>query len=510
MNEPREKARFKGALEKLIKGFIETMRPTAAVPYVGIKTVDPLEHTTRADFIDNFLIALGWNLKKLGGEVIEEARVKDETTLFLDYLGVNPDTRAPLLIVEAKAWSKPIVARSEAAAANEGKSTSYTPATLIAAAVEHCKKGGSIDTSPATAEWARWIAKLRDYVRGVESESRHVISRAALTSGQWLVIFADPENAFIKDGDVNKADILVYSLKEFVEKSDAIFDHLAYDKIIQNPPAYIWPSRLHAYLSARSTKAVYRALWLRRQEGGAHFRVHPQLYLYAAAVLERDDGALVTVLDEQSENPVPHEMGEITDHFHAVQAASDQLLDAIRQEIGSLPEASGVEQFPGFILPPTIGAIGGVVPPRVGTKTEVLKSWSARAGEFLLVTGATAHFLLREPTIVPCAGHDWVRCKALGHNKGTGPIVSRSVQPVSFFISGEDHHCAHRMVHDRREERCPILAFEEFLCCRACCLQKLCWLAAELGRLPCGIQVSGTSDHPISTGGDAALVLGGA
>lgn len=487
MNAAREQARFKGSLEKLIKGFVETMRPTAAVPYLGASNLDPLEHTTRANFIDNVLIELGWKLKKLGGDIIEEARIKEETTLFLDYVGVNPDTRAPLLIVEAKAWSKPMVARSDVAAANEGKATSYTPVTLIAAAIEHCKAGGSIDTSPATAEWARWIAKLRDYVVGTHRTSGHVVPRAVLTSGQWMVIFADPENAFIRTGDVNKASILVFSLEKFVEQSATIFEHLAYHNLVQSQPDYIAASRLHAYIAADSVKAVYRALWLRRQESGAHFRVHPQLYLYAAVVLERVDGVLVTVLDEQSENPVPHEVDELADHFAAVHEASNQLLDAIKKEIGALPAASGVELFPGFVLPPMIGAIGGVVPPRASPKKELLKSWPARADEFLLVTGGAAHFLLHEPTVASCAGHDWAKCEGLGHNKGPGPILARSVQPVSFFMSGEDHHCAHRIVHDRREERCLILAFEEFLCCRACALQTLCWQAAELARLPCGV-----------------------
>jgi hypothetical protein len=92
-------------------------------------------------------------------------------------MGVNPDTRAPQLIVEAKAWSKPMVAASDVAAAKEEKSTSYTSVTLIAAAIEHCKAGGAIDASPVTAEWARWIAKLRDYVVGTHAKSGHIVSR---------------------------------------------------------------------------------------------------------------------------------------------------------------------------------------------------------------------------------------------------------------------------------------------------------------------------------------------
>jgi hypothetical protein len=487
VNEGLEQANFKRALEKLIKGFVEALKPTAAVPYLGASNVDPLEHTTRAEFIDNILIALGWKLKKPGGEIVEEARIKDETTLFLDYLGVNPDTRAPQLIVEAKAWSKPMVAGSDVAAAREDQSTSYTPVTLIAAAIEHCKSGGAIEASPVTAEWARWIAKLRDYVAGTHAKSGHTVSRAVLTSGQWMVIFTDPGNAFINAGDVNTAGIKTFLLENYVEQSATIFELLAYHNLVDRPPDYIAASRVHAFLAAGSVKSVHRALWLRRQEGGAHFRIHPQLYLYAAAVLRRVDEVIVTVLDEQSENPVPHDMNAFVDHLAAVQTASDALMDAIKSELGELPEASGVEAFTGFVSAPTIGAIVSVVPPRPGPKKALLRSYRARADEFLLVTGEAAHFLLQEPTVAPCAGHDWVTCKALGQSKGPGPILARSVEPKSFFMSGEDHHCAHRLMHDRREERCLVMAFEGFLCCRACALQGACWSEAELGGLPCGV-----------------------
>lgn len=487
MNEAREQRYFKHALEKLIKGFVEAMKPSAAVPYLGASHGDPLEHTTRAEFIDNVLIALGWMLKKSGGEVIEEARIKDETTLFLDYLGVNPDTRAPQLIVEAKAWSKPMVAASDAAAATEDKSTSFTPVSLIAAAIEHCKAEGAIEASPVTAEWARWIAKLRDYVVGTHTNSGHTVSRAVLTSGRWMVVFTDPGNAFINPGDVNTAGIKIFLLENYVEQSTTIFDLLAYHKLVDRPPDYIAVSRVHAFLAAGAVKSVHRALWLRRQDGGAHFRIHPQLYLYAAAVVQRVDGVVVTVLDDHSENAVPHDMNEFAGHLAAVQAASDALLEAIKSELGELPEVSGVEAFPGFVLPPTIDTIVSVVPPRLGPKKALLKSYRPRADEFLLVTGVAAHFLLQEPTAAPCAGHDWTMCNALGSSKGPGAVLSRSVEPMSFFRSGENHHCAHRVLHDRREERCLVMPFEEFLCCRACVLQCVCWSEAELGGLPCGV-----------------------
>jgi hypothetical protein len=91
--------------------------------------------------------------------------------------------------------------------------------------------------------------------------------------------------------------------------------------------------------------------------------------LYPATVLQRIDEVLVTVLDGQSENPVPHDMNEFAKHVAAVQSASDALLDAIRSELGQLPESSEIDVFPGLVLPPIIEAIVGVVPPRPGPKS---------------------------------------------------------------------------------------------------------------------------------------------
>jgi hypothetical protein len=112
--------------------------------------------------VDEMLAGLGWNLGRLTREMVEEARVQDDTTLFLDYLGVNSDNRTPLLIVEAKAWAKPFVTPSDRASANLG-ARNYRSSweALIAAADEHCKAGGEPDTSPVILEWAGWIHKGR-------------------------------------------------------------------------------------------------------------------------------------------------------------------------------------------------------------------------------------------------------------------------------------------------------------------------------------------------------------
>jgi hypothetical protein len=117
VNRLKEKEQFRESVEKLIAQFRTPMREQS---FVGALPGPTLEHVTRRHFIDPFLRALGWDLTQLNEEIIEEARTRGETTLRLDYLGVNPQTRIPVLIVEAKAWAAPFVAPSVKASSAEG------------------------------------------------------------------------------------------------------------------------------------------------------------------------------------------------------------------------------------------------------------------------------------------------------------------------------------------------------------------------------------------------------
>ena len=144
--------------------------------------------------------ALGWDLDALDWDMIEEARTTGEATLRLDYLGVNAETRAPVLIVEAKPWAAPFISPSRT---REGyvDTRSDESNSLISAAIEHCKSGGKPKDSPATKEWAGYVAQLHRYVRSIRDESEHIVSRVAILSGQWLVIFSDPESGFSYIGE---------------------------------------------------------------------------------------------------------------------------------------------------------------------------------------------------------------------------------------------------------------------------------------------------------------------
>lgn len=145
---------------------------------------------------------------------------------------------------------------------------------------------------------------------------------------------------------------------------------------------------------------------------------------------------------------------------------------------------SHARDFPGFRprISGTVGAVLAAAPPL----TTLIKQSPTEPDEFLLVLGTDAHYLMTRAEVDPCGFHEWSVSREHGQAQGTNPITARSVDPAAFFFDGELHHCAHRSVHDRRVERCQIRPFEEFLCCRACTLQRLCWNETSLAALPCG------------------------
>ena len=91
-------AQFKKAIEELVAEVKWNESSNAPVEFIGEVIGATLEHNVRKVFINRLLSALGWALEET---VAEEARVKADTTLFLDYLGVHLDKRIPLLIFEA-------------------------------------------------------------------------------------------------------------------------------------------------------------------------------------------------------------------------------------------------------------------------------------------------------------------------------------------------------------------------------------------------------------------------
>ena len=108
MTRETKEAAFQRCLAELLERFDRTVADDTHGPYAGAGGGQPLEHTTRIHLLDALAELLDWRLG-LGGDMVEEARIKNGTTAFMDYLGVARATNAPVLLIEAKAWDKPFI-----------------------------------------------------------------------------------------------------------------------------------------------------------------------------------------------------------------------------------------------------------------------------------------------------------------------------------------------------------------------------------------------------------------
>ena len=129
---------FERGLSELLTRFDRSLQHDAPGPYAGEARGQPHEHATRVNFLDEFVVLLGWKLG-LGGDMSEEARLRNGTVTRMDYLGIETESNTPVLMIEAKAWGKPFITPSQ-------RSASYTYSTLIAQAIDHwCSFARRID-----------------------------------------------------------------------------------------------------------------------------------------------------------------------------------------------------------------------------------------------------------------------------------------------------------------------------------------------------------------------------
>ena len=110
-----------------------------------------LERPTRRFLIDNFLRALDWDPDD-SACVTEEARARtsSEERLYFDYLGLNSQTRAPVLLFEAKGFDVALPRKPRGPELGARRM-----AALIAEAVDAIKRGDQ--RLPVISEWAEFL-----------------------------------------------------------------------------------------------------------------------------------------------------------------------------------------------------------------------------------------------------------------------------------------------------------------------------------------------------------------
>ena len=479
MNKSRAKNDFKRDLAKLLEDIDRALSPEAPDPYEGSGEQTVLEHTTRIYFLDRFLELLGWHLG-LYGNVAEEARIKAETTTFMDYLGVNEETRAPVLLVEAKAWETPFITP------RSGARFERSERDLLLAAIQHIRNNGTREQSPAIGIWHDSLKQVGRYVRNLKENYGHELPCAVLSSGSWIVVFTSPTTTFF-EGMVDDEQFEIFKQCKYVEKANKLFDILHRTTLASVVPFSLRPSQLPDYITAETVSAVFYGLHAKYESSGAGiFEPRPRILVYPALIIQRNDNTLLTAMD--GDEPIEMRMRDDDDagekslapHLTAVKEKAEALLATCSDEIGGALVPSTLSDFPGFPHPPGD-------PDDMIERKQVVKTFPKFPDEWLLATGSVPHYLMEIPVVHPCRFHKWAACREIDRQIDTAAISTPCTNsPRSFFVDAQMYHCAHQIVQDRRHTRCYIAALDERTCCRACAYQGLCWPPDEIRKLPCG------------------------
>lgn len=406
------------------------------------------------------------------------------TTRFLDYLGFEGDCTAPLLIVEAK-----------------------RPSTVIPQPVDRLVDDTSSLISIAlngnmkvlTGEWSEYLTTLRDYVRTTFERTSCIPKRVVMTNGNWLIIFLDPEEAFISERPVNPNKILIWASRNEIEQRYVdLYRALEYSAVLNEKPTIAVDQLLFNVRPESIDRLMYGLRLSYFEEPQMYLDVRPQIKVAPLVFIGTQVGLWLRVEKpiEQNVFVLPHDYAQLGNHLNMVRTAAESLLNEVKALLSSTQDPISLTNH--YRTQESLNLLKGVKEERYNA--------DYRVTEYIIVTGNKTHYLKANPSIPDCPYHAWSTCQQHGVAIQQ-PICARSTEiPRSFFVDNELHHCAHQSVYrsksnpitDDNCERCgprsgeigyafcEIYSFENLLCCRTCFLEEVC-TSAPVFVLPCGL-----------------------
>lgn len=457
--------------EDLLENSIAQARETYTGTHRRAISDNISEIQVRICLVNALLASLNWRQdispKADIPNIISEAAVLSEergTTRYLDYLGLERATNNPLLLVETK---RPSTRLPEA----------YTSSATYSGIVARGLAGGGL-----RGDWNEWLQDLRDYVRSVNAATSNVLKRVVITNGDWLILFLDPSDAFLEDGNREASGILIFENRDDIEsRYTEVFRHLEYQRVLGDAPS-LTPGSLLSYIQPGDVTQAMHGLHLQYDENRTVHGSRPRIFVAPVIFLRSRYEAWFCVEAPPNEYEIPHEPEELTGHLAAVRQAANYLFTIITEIFQTQPNMIKLSNHDFSTLP--------------GVRM-------CKRDEFYIATGDITHYILPEHAVA-CPYHDWGRCNVAGVPDDQGPIMMKSVSPRSFFTSGELFHCAHRDVASAKASEintdnhellglsfrqddpacCFIWLFEQYLCCRTCAFLNKC-IQLPVFQLPC-------------------------
>lgn len=480
---------FRPLIEGLRHRFVDGVKASVApaqvdqAAEVAAAVVDlNLEAHARAYLINAFLAALNWRmdaepqfgLPNLGPEIAVQSLAWD-TRRFLDYLGFERATGDALLVVETKRprESLPRFKKAE-------------PVGTYSEVIARGLLGERL-----IGDWNEWLTDLTDYVRSIEAKGGSLPRRVCITNGEWVILFLDTADSFSVGSTCDPARILVFEDEEaVVRRAGDIFRCLEYGRVLGGARP-LEAGQVPHYLPLAEIERAMFGLRLSYMEEPGNYGVAPAIIVSPFVFLRSRVGVWFRVEWQAAWNDhrFPYDEKHLREHLEAVDRSGRQLLTQIETALGGALVLTSLSVH--YADEDAFSQLPGVA--------------ENGRDRFVIATGNNTHYLLAEPTVVNCPYHDWQQ--AIAHSVAADDqVLLRSVDPRSFFVSRELHHCAHRLVATAKATAiletsrdacgrrsgdigsafCEIWRFEQYLCCRTCVFQEVC-TKARVFRLPCEV-----------------------
>lgn len=289
-----------------------------------------------------------------------------------------------------------------------------------------------LNGSDLRKDWNEWLATLRDYVFSVNEKSGVVPRRVVITNGKWFVIFIDPADSFLASGSRNHEYIFVYEDWENIENNYTdLFKYLEHQLVLNEKPI-LTTGELSFHVKPEDICCAMYGLRLMYIEVLGHYDISPAIKIVPLVILRSKYGALLCI-ERKIEKNLPHLPRDLGGHLADIEALSKNLLYDINIKLGNNIALITVNQH--YHDEDIFCSFPGV--------KEIKYISDSDASKFIIATGENSHYLLKEPKVPNCPYHSWANCKENNCASNPGPIEKRSTKPRSFFMSGENHHCAH-------------------------------------------------------------------
>lgn len=417
-----EYRKLKGDYDRLYEPQVAAVRAALADPKRRTPDLEEaLEAHVRTYLIDGMLKALRWTIiPSTPAEIanmIPEAQVDSATGVrrYMDYFGYEREVNQPLLIIEAKRPSPfPIPA---------GGSTETASAEVA-----------SWLSQPAIApgEWKTWIPSLQDYVVSVFDRTGSFPLRAAITDGDWIVIFENTSDAFGATGTRDARFIHTFCDKSDVDDRYDLVFRLLDQRLVSRSASEIPPGAIAGVIDPAIVVKLFHGLRLRYAKSETVGPLVPTISVTPTILLKSDTGSWVRVARSGDPHFLPYRYDALPTHLQEVHDAAVSLLARVHQQLGREIEPGTIEDH--YADDDSFEGMPGV------------EEIQRQEDHFRIVTGSGTHYLLIEPTVPDCPYHDFGKSVELQCQAGDLPIINRSIaNPRAYFTNTQLHHCCMRM-----------------------------------------------------------------